>query len=86
MFNGSTTDRFFRVLDACSGQELWRFRTNPDAKLRDKEQAILSVKELAELDQIEGVVPGDGWPVFRDGHLALKELVAYQSGLLMEST
>lgn len=58
----------------------------PDGKLQDKEQAILSVKQLAELDQIEVVLPGDGWPVFSDGHRALKELFAYQSGLLIEST
>lgn len=47
----------------------------PDSKLKDKKQAILSVKKLAELDQIEVVLPGDGWPVFCNGHLALQELL-----------
>ena len=47
----------------------------PDPKLMDKRQAILSVKKLAELNQIEVILLGDGWPVFREGQLALKELM-----------
>lgn len=51
----------------------------PDPKLRDKRQAILSVKRLAELNQIEVILLGDGWPIFRDGQLALKELMQTSS-------
>jgi glyoxylase-like metal-dependent hydrolase (beta-lactamase superfamily II) len=47
----------------------------PDPKLKDKKQAILSVKKLADLNRIEVVLPGDGWPVFSGGQLALKELL-----------
>jgi hypothetical protein len=32
---------------------------------------------LAELGDVEAVLVGDGWPIFRDGHRALVELVAY---------
>jgi len=48
----------------------------PDGKLKDKEQAIASVRRLAELNALEAVLPGDGWPVFRGGQAALQTLVA----------
>jgi glyoxylase-like metal-dependent hydrolase (beta-lactamase superfamily II) len=47
----------------------------PDAKLNDKAVAIASVQRLADLEQIETVLVGDGWPVFQNGHLYLKELM-----------
>lgn len=47
----------------------------PDPKLSDREKAIASVRRLASLEGIEAVLPGDGWPVFRDGHRALEELI-----------
>jgi hypothetical protein len=46
----------------------------PDAKLSDRSQALASVRRLCELGEIEAVLPGDGWPVFRDGARALREL------------
>ncbi len=46
----------------------------PDAKLTDKAAAVVSVSRLAELPQIDAVLPGDGWPVFRDGGAMLREL------------
>lgn len=48
----------------------------PDEKLLNREEAITSVQRLAELTQVEAVLVGDGWPVFRDGRDRLKELVA----------
>ncbi|MBH8553996.1 MBL fold metallo-hydrolase [Nostocaceae cyanobacterium CENA357] len=48
----------------------------PDEKLLNREQAIASVRRLADLSQVEAVLVGDGWPIFRDGRDRLKELVA----------
>lgn len=48
----------------------------PDAKLSDKAAALESLRRLAALERIEAVLPGDGWPVFRDGARALAELEA----------
>lgn len=48
----------------------------PDAKLSDKAAALASLKRLKELTRIEAVLPGDGWPIFRDGAGALAELEA----------
>jgi hypothetical protein len=48
----------------------------PDGKLKDRAQAIASVRRLAALPSVEAVLVGDGWPVFRDGKRALEELVA----------
>lgn len=47
----------------------------PDAKLSDRQRAIASTRRLAALESIEAVLPGDGWPVFRGGRVALNELV-----------
>jgi len=47
----------------------------PDAKLRDKSRALDSVRRLIELGPFDAVLPGDGWPVFRDGQVLLEELL-----------
>jgi glyoxylase-like metal-dependent hydrolase (beta-lactamase superfamily II) len=47
----------------------------PDAKLADRAQAVASVQRLAALD-VDAVLTGDGWPVFRGGGDALRELAA----------
>ncbi|MGE3724536.1 MAG: hypothetical protein AB7I41_03240 [Candidatus Sericytochromatia bacterium] len=47
----------------------------PDAKLSDKASAQASVRRLAECSQLEAILTGDGWPVFRDGYQVLKELI-----------
>ena len=47
----------------------------PDAKLSDKALAIKSIERLAEDADIEAVLPGDGWPAFRQGQVLLTELV-----------
>lgn len=38
----------------------------PDGKLTDKAAAIESVTRLAELTLVDAVLPGDGWPIFRE--------------------
>jgi glyoxylase-like metal-dependent hydrolase (beta-lactamase superfamily II) len=48
----------------------------PEAKLSDVALAVSSVEKLIALSAVEAVVCGDGWPVFRDGHRALQELLA----------
>jgi hypothetical protein len=47
----------------------------PDAKLTDREQALRSVRRLADLPALEAVLTGDGWPIFREGRRALRELL-----------
>ncbi|MCC6217267.1 MAG: MBL fold metallo-hydrolase [Polyangiaceae bacterium] len=48
----------------------------PDAKLRDRAAAIASLRRLVtERPDVDAVLVGDGWPVFRDGHARLVELL-----------
>ena len=47
----------------------------PDAKLSDPDAARASARRLADLPDIEAVLVGDGWPVFRHGADALRALV-----------
>ena len=47
----------------------------PEAKLADAGAARASARRLADLPGIEAVLVGDGWPVFRHGAEALRELV-----------
>jgi Metallo-beta-lactamase superfamily len=47
----------------------------PDGKLVDRSLAIASVGRLAQLSKIEAVLVGDGWQIFRDGHIRLQELI-----------
>jgi hypothetical protein len=46
----------------------------PDVKLLDIEEAKNSVKRLAAIAGVKAILPGDGWPVFRDGKQVLSEL------------
>lgn len=48
----------------------------PDAKLSDRQAAVESVRRLCGLPGIDAVLTGDGWPVFRDGEVRLRELAA----------
>jgi hypothetical protein len=48
----------------------------PDAKLSSRQDAVKSVHRLAQLNNLESVLVGDGWSVFRDGGNCLKELAA----------
>lgn len=48
----------------------------PVAKLRDAKAALASLDRLVALRSVDAVLVGDGWPVFRDGARALRELRA----------
>jgi glyoxylase-like metal-dependent hydrolase (beta-lactamase superfamily II) len=48
----------------------------PDAKLSNKPRAIADVKRRLGSRELEAVLVGDGWPIFRDGQRALRELIA----------
>lgn len=47
----------------------------PDKKLSDKDKAIASLRRLVLLPELEALLPGDGWPVFRDAKSVLQELL-----------
>ncbi|MDH3688500.1 MAG: MBL fold metallo-hydrolase [Gammaproteobacteria bacterium] len=48
----------------------------PDAKLFNKAKAIASIQRLVDAGKIDAVLTGDGWPIFRDGNIALVELLS----------
>ena len=48
----------------------------PDVKLKDRQAAVASVKRMASLENIQAVLPGDGWPIFSQGKEALNQLAA----------
>lgn len=50
----------------------------PAPKLRDPARAKEALARLAALPAIEAVLVGDGWPIFRHGGEALRELLAEQ--------
>lgn len=61
----------------------------PDAKLIDRSLAIASVRRLAQLNQVESVLVGDGWQIFHGGHNYLQGLVdqrAYSSVKYLKQT
>ena len=61
--------------DLIRGQRAGRLNLLPDAKLADRALAIRSLERLAQRKQIEAVLVGDGWPIFRAGAAALDELL-----------
>lgn len=48
----------------------------PEVKLKNLDKAIKSVQNIACIKGIDAILPGDGWPVFRNGKQALSELAA----------
>jgi hypothetical protein len=52
----------------------------PEAKLSDRTAAIESVRRLLDYTKVRAVLTGDGWPIFRDGHRVLRELMASLDG------
>ena len=48
----------------------------PNAKLQDVDAARRSAARLAAIPGIVAMLPGDGWPVFRQGKQVLAELVS----------
>ena len=62
------------VGDLVRAHEGGRLCLLPDGKLSDRARAAASVERLAGLPGIDAVLTGDGWPVFRHGAEALREL------------
>ena len=52
----------------------------PDGKLTDRVAAIDSARRLLDCTGVKAVLTGDGWPIFRDAHRALRELMASLDG------
>ena len=82
-FNGSKTPGELAILidettlitgDLIRAHEGGRLCMIPDAKLKNRELAVESIKRMASKKGIQAVIPGDGWPVFQNGHEALLEL------------
>ncbi len=48
----------------------------PDDKLRDRAAARGSVERLLGIEELDAILVGDGWPVFRDAKTLLRELLA----------
>lgn len=66
--------------DLIRAHEGGRLRLLPDAKLADKSRALESLRRLVELGPFDAVLPGDGWPVFRDGQTLLEALLRESDG------
>ncbi len=47
----------------------------PEQKLSSKDKAIACIQRLMHLPELEALLPGDGWPVFRDAKYLLQELL-----------
>jgi hypothetical protein len=62
--------------DLVRAHEAGRLCLLPDPKLAERSAAIASLRRLADLPALDAVLPGDGWPVFRDGGTRLRELLS----------
>lgn len=60
--------------DLVRAHEGGRLTTLPQPKLRDPALAAASVRRLAALPNVDAVLVGDGWPIFRGAGAALREL------------
>lgn len=63
------------VGDLIRGQRGGRLNMLPPAKLIDAAEARESATRLANIEAIDAVLVGDGWPVFRNGHARLNEML-----------
>jgi glyoxylase-like metal-dependent hydrolase (beta-lactamase superfamily II) len=61
--------------DLVRGQRGGALNLLPDSKLADLDAALQSVRRLAELRDVDAVLVGDGWPVFRGGGPLLAALL-----------
>jgi len=52
----------------------------PEAKLSDVHRARQALERLVALGSIDAVLPGDGWPIFRQAGDALRELLEGTAG------
>jgi hypothetical protein len=66
--------------DLVRGHRAGRLNLLPDGKLEDKTRALASLRRLSQLQGIEAVLVGDGWPVFHGGHHALHALLIELEG------
>lgn len=60
--------------DLVRGHQAGKLNLLPKDKLRDPARAAASVRRLLDLPDIDAVIVGDGWSVFRDARGALREL------------
>ena len=81
--NGSKTPGELAILidgttlitgDLIRAHEGGRLCMLPDSKILNRELAVASIKRMASIKDIRAVIPGDGWPIFNEGHEALLEL------------
>ncbi len=68
------------VGDLVRGQRAGRLNLLPEAKLSDRNAALASLRRLTEVQSIEAVLVGDGWPVFHGGRHALNALLIELEG------
>jgi hypothetical protein len=60
--------------DLIRAHEGGHLRMLPEEKLQNHTLAIESIKRMASIVRIQAVIPGDGWPIFNNGHEALVTL------------
>lgn len=68
------------VGDLVRGHRAGRLNLLPDQKLGDRSAALGSLRRLVEIQSIEAVLVGDGWPVFHGGRHALNALLIELEG------
>jgi len=61
--------------DLIRGQRAGELNLLPDPKLTNRNEALLSVRRLAELGKPEAVLVGDGQSIFRGGTKRLHDLL-----------
>ena len=63
--------------DLIRGHAGGRLNLLPDSKLADRDAAFASLKAVLDAHPgIDAVLVGDGWPMFRGGGEALRDLLA----------
>ncbi len=68
------------VGDLVRGHRAGRVNLLPDAKLTSRAEALSSLRRLTEIQSLEAVLVGDGWPVFHGGRHALNALLIELEG------
>lgn len=66
--------------DLVRGHRAGRLNLLPEAKLTDRTAALDSLRRLSDIQSIEAVLVGDGWPVFHGGRHALNALLIELEG------
>jgi hypothetical protein len=73
-------DRTLITGDLIRAHRAGRLMLLPDSSGASKAIAIQSLRRVAAMDQIDAVLVGDGWSIFRDGQARLRELLAHVEG------